>query len=87
MAQTPDLLKVMQYILREMKDNIRSNRERMDIHQSRTEAFQEEIISMIDAHQERMEANMNAWRNKMKACGEAMEAYPKSMESRVETGQ
>jgi hypothetical protein len=50
-----------------MEDNIRINWERMVIHQARTEAFQEEKIAMMDTHQERMEANMNALPNKMKA--------------------
>jgi hypothetical protein len=49
---------------------------RMDIHQARAEAIQEEIIAEMDAHQERMEANMNAWREENKACLQKMEANP-----------
>jgi hypothetical protein len=54
-------------MLQEMKDNIRTNRERLDIYQARAEDFEEIIMAKMDANQRRMEANMNAWRNEMKA--------------------
>jgi hypothetical protein len=46
----------------------------MDIHQARTETVQEEIIAKMDAHQERMGTNMNAWQKETMACQEATEA-------------
>jgi hypothetical protein len=39
----------------------------MDIHEARTKAIQEEIKVKMDAHQERMEANKNAWRKEKTA--------------------
>jgi hypothetical protein len=47
---------------------------RIDIHQDRTEAIQEEIITKMDAHQERMEISINAWQKETIAWQEAMEA-------------
>jgi hypothetical protein len=39
----------------------------MDIHQARTEAIQEEITALMDAHQERMGSIVNAQRKEMVA--------------------
>jgi hypothetical protein len=41
---------------------------RVDIHQTRTEAIQEEIIAKMGAHRETMEANINVWQEGNKAC-------------------
>jgi hypothetical protein len=57
--------------VREMKAEIRASTEMFealqgslvshrDIHQTRTEVVQEEIIAKLDAYQDRMEASMNA---------------------------
>jgi hypothetical protein len=52
----------------------------MDIHQARTEAVQEEMITKMDAHQEWMGASMNAWRKEGTACQEATGACLESKE-------
>jgi hypothetical protein len=52
----------------------------MDTHQARPEVTQEEIIAKMDAHQERMGANMNVWQKETLACQEAMEACLESKE-------
>jgi hypothetical protein len=46
----------------------------MDIHQARTEAFQEEKAAKMEAHQERMRASVNAWRKEMMVFQERTEA-------------
>jgi hypothetical protein len=51
----------------------------MDIHQARTDAIQEEITAKRDAHQERMGASVNAWREETTAGKEATEV---SLESK-----
>jgi hypothetical protein len=40
----------------------------MKIHQTRTDATEEEQIAKMDAHQERMKANTNAWQKEETAC-------------------
>jgi hypothetical protein len=46
----------------------------MNIHKTRTEGIQEEIIVKMYAHQERMEAKINTWQEGTKACLQNMEA-------------
>jgi hypothetical protein len=50
----------------------------MDIHQARTEAIQYEITALMDAHQERTGAIVNARRKEMMALQDVMEACLKS---------
>jgi hypothetical protein len=52
----------------------------MDIHQTRTETVQEEIIAKMNAHQERLGGSINAWRKDTTACQEATEACLESKE-------
>jgi hypothetical protein len=56
---------------------------RMDIHQARTEAVQEEIIDKMDARQDRIAGSVNACRNKMKARREETEVYPERTKVRI----
>jgi hypothetical protein len=53
----------------------------MDIHQDRTQAIQEEIITKMDAQQERMEVSINAWQEAVEACLVKAKANPEEMKT------
>jgi hypothetical protein len=56
----------------------------MDTHQARTEAIQKEIVAQMNAHQERMGASVNAWRNETTACQEKAKGSPEKMKAGLE---
>jgi hypothetical protein len=71
MEPMTELLKAMQEMMEMQMGTLIS---RMDIHQARTEAIQEEIIAKMDAHHERMGASVNACQKETTACKEATES-------------